>query len=355
MFAVASPALSIVLSGTARAGTETRLAEVARGLRGRGWRVQVVSLLPRGVVADELAGEDFETADLGMTSLAQLPRAALRLRRLLRAFRPDVIHTALVHANVLGRLVGRSLGVPVVSGYQMATEIGAWRPLADRLTAPLAAGHIAVSEAAARWAVTNGHVPRSAIDVVPIGKRTGVAGNRAEIRNELAIPADAIVIGYVGRLTAIKDTLTIAAAADLVAGEPWVLFVGDGDQRPRLEGRPRTVLTGVKPDPSPYLAAMDVFALASRSEGMPGALVEAMGAGLPVVATNVGGIPEVVTDGVDGLLVPPSDPQALARAIETALGRPELGRAAAQTAQTRFSLATMIDGYERSFRRVLER
>jgi glycosyltransferase involved in cell wall biosynthesis len=100
---------------------------------------------------------------------------------------------------------------------------------------------------------------------------------------------------------------------------------------------------------------MDVFALASRSEGMPGALVEAMGAGLPVVATNVGGIPEVVTDGVDGLLVPPSDPQALARAIETALGRPELGRAAAQTAQTRFSLATMIDGYERSFRRVLER
>jgi glycosyltransferase involved in cell wall biosynthesis len=149
--------------------------------------------------------------------------------------------------------------------------------------------------------------------------------------------------------------LTLAAAAAVVVGEPWLLLVGDGDQRAQLEGRPRTVLVGVRPDPGPYLAAMDVFAMASRSEGMPGALVEAMGAGLPVVATNVGGIPEVVTNGVDGLLVPPSDPEALARAIEIALGRPELGRAAAHTARTRFSLEAMLDGYERSFRRALAR
>jgi glycosyltransferase involved in cell wall biosynthesis len=351
---VASPALSIVLSGTARAGTETRLAEVARGLRDRGWRVQIVSLLPRGEVADDLAGEGFETAELGITSPTTLAPAAARLRRLLAAFAPDVIHTALVHANVLGRLVGRSLGVPVVSGYQMATEVGPWRSLADRLTAPLAAGHIAVSEAAARWAMNNG-VPRRAIDVVPIGKRAAAAGDRAAIRGELRIPAGATVIGYVGRLTAIKDPLTLAAAADIVSGEPWLLLVGDGDQRPALEGRPRTVFTGVVRDPSQYLAAMDVFAMASRSEGMPGALVEAMSAGLPVVATNVGGIPEVVTDGVDGLLVPPSDPDALAGAIESALGSPELGRAAAHTARTRFSLDAMLDGYERSLRNALAR
>ena len=355
MFAVTEPALSIVLSGTARAGTETRLAQVARGLGERGWRVQVVSLLPRGAVAEELGGEGFDTAGLDMTSLAQLPRATTRLRRVLRAFRPDVIHTALMHANVLGRLVGRSLRIPVVSGYQMATEVGAWRPIADRLTAPLAAGHIAVSEAAARWAVKNGGVPRGTIDVVPIGKRITAAGDRILMRNELGIPQDATVIGYVGRLTAIKDPLTLAAAVDVVAGEPWLLLVGDGDQRAQLEGRPRTVLTGERPDPSPYLAAMDVFAMASRSEAMPGALVEAMGAGLPVVATNVGGIPEVVTNGVDGLLVPPSDPRALARGIEDALSRPELGRAAAHTALTRFSLETMLDGYERSFRRALAR
>jgi len=354
MFAVTEPAVSIVLSGTSRAGTQTRLAQVARGLRERGWRVQVVSLLPRGAVADELAAEGFDTADLAMTSMAQLPRAAARLRHVLRAFHPDVIHTALVHANVLGRLVGRSLRIPVVSGYQMATEVGAWRPIADRLTAPLAAGHIAVSEAAAEWAVRNG-VHRNAIDVVPIGKRTTVAGDRTAMRNELGIPQDATVIGYVGRLTAIKDPLTLAAAADVVAGDPWLLLVGDGELRMPLEGRPRTVLTGERPDPSPYLAAMDVFVMASRSEGMPGALVEAMGAGLPVVATNVGGIPEVVTNGVDGLLVPPCDPGALARGIEEALSRPELGRAAAHTARTRFSLETMLDAYERSFRRALAR
>lgn len=325
------------------------MADVARGLRERGHAVQFVSLMAVGDVAADLRVEDFPVVDLGIRSPRDVPVAAWRLWRALRAFQPDLVQTALFHANILGRLVGRLLHVPVVSGYQSVDgDMPRWRALVDRWTAPLARRHVAVSRAVAERVVVRAHIPRHRIDVVPIGKRTPVPADRALVRREWGIPVDAVVVGFVGRLDPVKNLPVLVEAVESLPGVPWLLVVGDGSERRVLEGRPRTVVTGIVADTSALYAAMDVFVLPSSREGMPGALVEAMAACLPVVATRVGGVPEVVTDRVDGILVSPGAPDELRAAIVEALTRAGMGEAAARTARERFSLDAMVDGYARA-------
>ena len=116
---------------------------------------------------------------------------------------------------------------------------------------------------------------------------------------------------------------------------------------------PRWVAPGMLPDVKPVLEAADVYCLTSRWEGLPAALMEAMAAGLPVVATRVGGIPELVTDGVDGTLVPPGDPAAVAGALGDAVAHPERGLRAQETVRARFSEDAMIDAFESLWRRVI--
>lgn len=344
--------VSILVTDTRRGGTPTRMADLGRGLAARGAAVQFVSLMPAGEVLAELP-EDVETVDLGMRSLPHLAGAGFGLRRALKRFRPDVLQAALFHANVVGRLVGKSVSVPVVSGYQSVDDrMPRARVVVDRLTAPLAVAHVAVSQAAAARAAQRLRIPQERIDVVPIGKKPPNLIDRQEARRRFGLPADAFVVGFVGRLHPVKDLATLARAVDLLPGQPFLLVAGDGSERARLEGRPRTVMTGMLADVGPALSAMDVFVLPSRWEGMPGALVEAMAAGLSVVATNVGGVPEVVTHGVDGLLVPPGDAVAMSDAITAASGRPDLGKAAL-AASGRFTLEAMVAGYERVYRRVL--
>jgi glycosyltransferase involved in cell wall biosynthesis len=346
--------LSIVLTDTRRGGTPARMGDLAVELTRRGWVVEVISLMPAGDMAEELLERGVTTRSLDLEGAARLPGAVVGLRRELRRFAPSLVQTALFHANVLGRLVARSLGLPVVSGYQSVDdEMALWRLVADRLTAPLATRHVAVSQAVADRVRSRVALDVERVDVIPIGKRPPTPGDRKAIRRALGIPQRALVVGFVGRLHRVKDLPTLATALDLMKDEPWLLVVGDGPERLRMESRPRTVFAGMHRDVGPYLGAMNVFALASRWEGMPGALVEAMAVGLPVVATRVGGIPEVVTDGVDGLLVPAGDPRALALAIGRAKTMPELGQRAKETARERHSLEAMVDAYEATYRAVL--
>lgn len=344
----------LTVTDTQRGGTPSRLCDLATALIRRGHDVQLVSLLPAGEVLEDAARGGVSTLDLGMRSGRDIGGAALRLRRSMSAFAPDVIQSALYHANVISRLVGRTLRRPVVSGYQsIDDELNRTRQLSDRATWRLARRHVAVSQAVAERVSRRCRIPRCAIDVVPIGKTAPVPMEKSIARRMLGVPEDAYVVGFVGRLHPVKNLPTLVAAVEHIPTETWLVVAGDGPERGVVEGRPRTVVTGMLADVSPVYAAVDVVALPSLWEGMPGALVEAMAAGRPVVATRVGGIPEVVTDGVEGFLVSPAQACELAAALQKAIARPELGMAAARTARERFSLESMVEGYLRSWERAI--
>ena len=186
------------------------------------------------------------------------------------------------------------------------------------------------------------------------------------MRAEWGIAAGATVIGTLGRLTAIKGQADlIVAFAELTeeGADRWLLLVGDGEERAGLEelvkrcgvGH-RVVWAGWRDDVYAALAAMDIFALPSINEGMGKALVEAMFVGLPCVATRVGGIPEIIRDGEEGMLVDPSSPSQLAAALGNLLADAELrarcGAAARQRARA-FSAESMVRSIERLYEEVL--
>jgi glycosyltransferase involved in cell wall biosynthesis len=189
------------------------------------------------------------------------------------------------------------------------------------------------------------------VDAIPQARRDG----------------DPPLVVAVGRLAEPKDALTLVRALAAVPGRAFgALLVGDGPDRPAVEAEVRRLglrdvltLTGTRDDVPALLAQADVFALSSRSEGAPLSILEAMAAGLPVVASRVGGVPELVVDGETGLLVPPGDPAALAAALGRLVAdaglRDRLGAAGRQRAQRCFDVRRQrrehLDCYARELSR----
>jgi glycosyltransferase involved in cell wall biosynthesis len=197
---------------------------------------------------------------------------------------------------------------------------------ADGVTCRADDAHLAVSEAVRaslpRRLRERTEVVLHGIDVEAVRKQRD---SREEVRKELGVPADAVVVGTVANLRAIKGNAELFAAARRVLdAEPEVRFVtvGQGPQEEELRQLhdelglgDGLLMLGHRTDAVRVMGSCDLFCLASHREGLPVALMEAMVLGLPVVATRVGGIPEVVEDGVEGSLVPPRDPAALADAV----------------------------------------
>jgi len=295
--------------------------------------------------------------------------ALARLVRLVRAVRPHVVHGYLFGPNLLGALAGRIGGVPVIvvakrnlDAFESRRQVRAQR-LAHRL-----ATHVtAVSEAVADSVVALG-VPRARITVIPNGvdaTRFAADPPAAAARAELGADS-APLVGSVGCLAARKDYATLLEALGRLARRGLdfrVALVGDGPERSALEARAaalglaeRVRFLGERERVERLLPGMDVFVLSSREEGIPNALLEAMAAGRPCVATAVGGTPEVLRDGATGWLVPPGSPEALAAALEEALTRPaeaqRRGQAARRAVREELSIETMVrrheDFYERA-------
>jgi glycosyltransferase involved in cell wall biosynthesis len=181
------------------------------------------------------------------------------------------------------------------------------------------------------------------------------------IRRQLGISNGAFVVTICGRLDPIKDHLTLFRAFDLFAGDGAdvrLLVVGDGPERERLEREAtgETLFLGHREDVPDILADTDVFVLCSLNEGISNTILEAMATGLPVVATRVGGNPELVEDGVTGTLVPPGDHEAIAASLLEYRRRPGArarhGAAGRQRATLRFSVGAMVAAYEALYRRV---
>jgi sugar transferase (PEP-CTERM/EpsH1 system associated) len=269
------------------------------------------------------------------------PAAFARLVARLRRLRPDVVHTR-NWASFDAVLAARLARVPVVIHGEHGRDItdpDGRHPLRNRLrrlAAPLISRFVAVSDDLRRWLVEQVGVPAGKVVHICNGVDTTrfSPGDRA-IRAGLGLGAESVLIGTVARLDPVKDQAGLLEAFALVARqrpEAILMIAGDGPCRGALHQRadslgltPRVRFLGERSDVPDLLRAMDVFVLPSIAEGISNTVLEAMATGLPIVATRVGGNPELVEDGVNGLLVPRSDVPALARALDRYLDDPALG------------------------------
>ncbi len=304
--------------------------------------------------------------------------ALLRLWQILRRERPHLVHTHTSKAGALGRIAARLAGIPAIvhtphghvfHGYYGALMSRLFQWIERRL-ARLTDRLIALTESERREHLLLGIGSPDRFSVIPSGVDLTLfeSARRPDpaLRSSLGIAPDAFLVGTVCRLTRIKGVdLLIFALARLRERIPRMaaLIIGDGEERKKLEEQCRTAglsdrvrFLGTRSDIPELLPALDLFLLCSRNEGMGRALVEAMACGKPVVASRVGGIPDVVEEGMTGLLVPPEDPPAVAEAIRTLAADParrhQMGERGRERARL-FSLARMIEKLEKMYTEVL--
>ncbi len=284
------------------------------------------------------------------------PRALWRLIHEIRTFQPDILHAHDFKTNMLAVLLGRFFRLPIlttVHGYVTRggrLEFYYWL---DRWALRRMDHVIAVSGDLSQLLANLGIPPRrsslveNGVDTDQYRRRRSVS----EAKERIGLALGRFTIGTVGRLSAEKGFDLLIRAADqlLRSGLPLdLLIVGEGDERPRLEAliaqlgrKDHFHLLGYRPDPVEVLEALDLFALSSLREGLPNALLEAMALEVPVVATRIAGIPRLIRDGENGLLVEPGDEKSLAaalsRLLEDAALRAELGRTARRTIETSYS------------------
>jgi glycosyltransferase involved in cell wall biosynthesis len=353
-------------------GLERNVLNQVRQAPRLGQRITIICLERPGALAQP-------ARELGATVICTQKRPGIRvglvgaLRNILREIQPDVVHThqigtlfyagpaalwarigVVVHTEhgkeryaqqfrtrLLGRFAGRFTSIFFCLTQDMAAAVRASRIVPDR--------KIRV--------IFNG------IETAQFMQPHDVQGTR----RRLGIPEDAPVIGTVGRLTEIKrQDVLIRGFALLNKKYPvaHLLLVGEGPLRADLENlagacgvRDSVHFAGYQSPTAPFIQAMTIFALTSRSEGMPQAAIEAAVSGLPIVASRVGGLPELIEDGRTGLLFPVGDERALAAALEQLLAHPDrarrIGHAARQHAVATFDISRMADDYQRCFNELL--
>lgn len=305
-------------------------------------------------------------------------RAFWGLYRLLREFRPAIVHTHTAKAGLLGRLAARLAGVPIVvhtfhghvlRGYFGPLKTALFRGL-EKALALLADALVAVSEAVKQDLVNLGVASANRIRVVPLGLDLDHLVKplaRGGLRASAGVPPDGPLIGMVGRLVPIKDVPTFLQAAVLVhkaRPDSHFALVGDGEERSLLQDQVRQLglersvhFHGWCRDLAAVYGDLDVVVNSSRNEGTPVALIEALAAARPVVATRVGGTGDLLQEGAFGRLVPPGDPEALAAAILDCLSDPASASARALAGRAlvvkRYSAARLVDDIDALYRELL--
>lgn len=287
----------------------------------------------------------------------------------LRRERIDVLHAHSFGQNAWASVIGRLTSVPAVIAHEhnWAFTGRALRPVIDReLIARWASAMIVVSQEARRRMIEVEGIAPERLVLLPNGIRELPPGDGGAVRTELGIGRDDPVIGTVCILRAEKAIdLLVRAAARTVTDFPRlrVLIVGEGEERARVEAlveqlglEDRVLLPGARTDVPDVLAALDVAVLSSDYEGIPLSILEFMDAGKPIVATRVGGIPEVIEDGAHGVLVPPRNEAALAAAIGDLLRDPdaarEMGARARDRCRREFSLDRTVERLEQLYERL---
>jgi len=348
---------------------------LAISLKKRGWEVRVVSMLPPQAFTEELKEAGIPLSTLNMRRGVADPRAVFGLVKMLREWRPQILTSFMFHANLLGRIAGRLAGVPiVVSSIRNENFGGPRRDRMLRMTDWMGQISTTNSNLAADKLVKRGVVPRERIHVIPNGlvldKFTVKNSSRTEFRQQLGITERDFLWLAVGRLEEQKDYSNLLQAFKIIIQDGHEAQLRVAGQGPLLENLQRqsinlgisgrVVFLGLRRDIPLLLDAADGFVLSSAWEGLPNVVMEAMAAAKPVVATSVGGVPELVQEGVNGYIVPPGDSEALAVAMVKMMALPEadrwaMGRAGRAHIEANYSLERVVDQWEELYRQLLQR
>jgi glycosyltransferase involved in cell wall biosynthesis len=273
----------------------------------------------------------------------------LLLIRLAGTLNADIVHTHLVHADVYGGLAARARGTHLVSTKHNDDpfRIGPFR-FVERGLSRLADRVVTITDALHRFTVDRVGVPEHKVETIHYGLDDLPAAWGSNAPDD--VPEGARVLLAVSRLAEQKGLDVAIRALPRLPDDTALVVLGEGPERQplmRLAGElgveRRVFLLGRVPDVSAWLGRATVFVHPARWEGFGLSVLEAMLAGLPIVAANVSSLPELVLDGSSGLLVPPNDVDAFSAAIADALERPELGAAALSRARSEFSVARMAD------------
>ncbi len=370
-------------------GPALHVAYLTAGLAERGYETTLVA-------GDVAKGEESmafvaEGAGVEVVRLPGLSReispvhdliAALRVAREIRRTRPQILHTHTAKAGAIGRAAAVLSGQarpPVVvhtyhghvlNGYFGAVGTGIFRAI-ERMLALFSDTLVAVSPQVRDDLVEIGIAPAQRFAVVRLGidlePRVRASGDAAELRRRLGIGADRFVVGWFGRMTAVKRThdLVDALVALRARGvDACLLLVGDGADREALEtyareeGVARELFSlGYQKEVGDWYALADAVVLTSVNEGTPVTIIEALAAGRPVVATDVGGVRDVVRDGVDGFLVDVGDADAMSSRLAEIAGDPELaarlGASGRARVIERYAVTRLVDDVDRLYRALL--
>jgi glycosyltransferase involved in cell wall biosynthesis len=349
-----------VLSSYGVGGQERVALDLAIGQKARGHDVGVISLTapPDGAMADE-----FAAAGVAVDRVAKRdgidPTLLPRLTSALRKRSADVVHTHNPLPLIYGAPAARLVNAAAIHTKHGVNPAGRGNRWLRRTAAHFVHAFVAVSDTTAEQARAQHDTAPERLHTIPNGIRLDryapSAEARAAARDELGL-GDAWVVGTVGRLDEVKNqAMLVRAMAPMLSSRVRLVIIGEGDARPEIEAAiaeladPRwVVMTGRRMDVPSLIHAFDVFALSSKTEGLPLAVPEAMAAGLPIVTTAVGGLPSVIDDQVTGLIVP-VDEDSLSAALAALEADRERARAmgvrARAAALTRFGYDRMVDAY----------
>ena len=353
-------------------GTQKFLVCLAQGLAQRQFEQKVYCLKD---VVHPTHREAFRAAGIDVAIVGRLNIVLLRgIWRMIsawKAWKPDIVFTLLFNSDQIGRVAAKLAGVPVIiSSIRAKNVYKRWHQLwLDRLTARWAQKVVFNAQSAIPFAVRHEGIRAEQAIYIPNGVTPPFPHDRERVRRKFDIPEQAVVIGTIGRVAHQKGQRFLLHAFQRIHAEfpeTLLLIVGDGPLFAPMKTLSNALglsdcvrFLGECADVEQLFACIDLYVQASVFEGMPNALMEAMAAGKPVIATAVDGSCELVEHGRTGWLIPPENTDALIETLRRALRHPAqasaLGRAAAAHMRNAFSLDAMIDAYETLFREMADR
>lgn len=318
------------------------LYHTAKHLNMEKYRTVVISMLPNGKVADMLRSENIEVHCLTVKHKWLLPLSFIKLFNHIRKLKPDIIHSYMFHADIVGRVIGKLLNIPVVISSIRNEYIGGWhRERLLKMTDMFTDCVTVVCEKAGMVQVNKGTIKEDKMKVIYNGIDLGrfkpiSVESRLQIRQSWGANQTDLVFICVGRLETQKNHRMLLSAFHKLAmihDQVKLILIGDGSLREELEQyckdlkiTDKVQFKGICSNVHELLQAADVFVLASQWEGLPNVVLEAMAAGTPVIATSVGGTPEVVVDQETGLLVESGDEKGLLHAMKVLIEIGDAGR-----------------------------